>query len=300
MKFQSFKEWLFLNEGGAAIPSSRSITYQEGQDLYNWVKKEIFPRLKISKEDAEIIGSYGKKVEGETHGDLDIVISAKVLMEKNNLTLDQLLNFIENTLSDLRLETKKFVGLRQVSSGITIPGTNDIAQVDFMLSPDLSWSKFIYYSPNLRKGESKYKGSFRNALLMAVISESFKKILKRTPEGDIGEIEYNVVRLPAGIWRTRKSFIGKRGLLKTGEILRDFDKFVTTEPQEVVDLAVGSKYSPEDISTFEKLWSIVINSKFIYSNKLENIMKKFAGNLRSMELNYPKEAIEAFPKIFKE
>jgi len=298
MKFQSLKEWISLNEGGGAIPSSRPITWDEAQKLYAWVRKNIPPKFGIEEGDLEVIGSYGKKEEGQTHGDLDIAVSAEAIMTRNGLGASNVLDFVDDALVSMGIETKKMTGFKQVSAGIPIPGTSDIAQVDFMLSPNLDWSRFVYHSPDFRSGESKYKGVYRNALLMAIITESSKEILKRTAEGDVEELETNVIRYPEGIWRARKSFMGKKGLVKTGQLLRDFDKFVTLNPQEVTELAVGKGYTPESISTFERLWHIITRENFIHSENLDDILQKFAINLKSIGIPYPEEAIQKYPEIF--
>ena len=133
---------------------------------------------------------------------------------------------------------------------------------------------------------------------MAVISEAKKEIVHDDDEGK--EFDYDVVRLPAGIWRTRKSFRGKRGPLKTGKIMREFDKFITTNPQEVVELAVGPGYTPESIDTFERLWHLINHGDFIHSHKIEDIMIKFKENCEGMGIPPPKEAVEKFPEIFNE
>jgi hypothetical protein len=298
MRFQSLKEWIELNEGGSAIPDSRPLTWEEAQKTYSWIQKNVAPELGLSIDEMDVIGSYGKKREGETHGDLDIAVSAKALSQKSGTS--DILNFVNDILAGMGFQTKVMPGFKQVSAGIPIPGTSDIAQVDFMLSPDLDWSRFVYHSPNFRTEESKYKGVYRNALLMAIITETDKNILKRTPEGDVEELETNVIRYPEGIWRARKSFMGKKGLVKTGQLLKDFDKFVTTNPQEVADLAVGGGYKPEDINTFEKLWNIINSDNYIHKNKMEDILEKFEGNLKSIGISYPKEAIEKYPDIFSE
>ena len=302
MKFQSLNEWRILNEGGAAIPDSKRITVEEGQAVFEWVKANVLPKFGVSPDDVEIIGSFGKKRSGEDHGDLDIVIDSNVLSQKNGIEQEPraMLDFMEEVLEGMGIQTYKMVGLREISTGIKIPGTEDIAQVDFMLTPSLDWSRFIYHNPNLAQGESEYKGSYRNALLMAVISEAEKDVVDRDEEGRPSEFDYNVVRLPAGIWRTRKTFKGKRGPLKTGKIMREFDKFVTTNPQEVVELAVGKGYTPESIDTFERLWHLVNHPGFIHEDKVEDIMIKFKENLEGMDIPPPKEAIEMYPEIFKE
>ncbi len=299
MKFQGLKEWTKVNESGkAAIPSSRSLTWEEAQEVYKFVQTNIVPRLGIQEEDIDVIGSYGKKVKGELHGDLDVAVSTKALTERNDLDQGDLLDFVNDTLADMGYETKVMKGFKQVSAGIPIPGTDDIAQVDFMLSPDLDWSRFIYHSPNYREQESKYKGSLRNTLLMAIISETDKNILKQTPEGDVEELESNVIRYPEGIYKSRRSWAGKKGLIKTPKLLRDFDKLITTNPQEVTELVVGRGYTPENINTFERLWHLVTRDNFIHGDKLEDILKKYAGNLKAQGMEVPQEAIDEYPEIF--
>ena len=300
MKFQSLKEWTKLNEGGkAAIPSSRSINWEEAQSVYKYIVNHVISKFGISKDDISVIGSYGKKPAGEMHGDLDIAVSSKALMEKNGLEKTQLLDFINDALTNRGFETKIMKGFKQVSVGIPIPGSADIAQVDFMLSPDLEWSKFVYYSPNFQEKESQHKGITRNLLLMAVITETSKEILKQTPEGDVEELESNVIRYPEGIYKSRRSWKGKKGLIKTPKLLKDFDKLITTTPQEVVDLVAGPGYTPESISTFERLWHIITREGYIYEYKLKDILKKFAGNLKTQGGEIPQEAKEAYPEIFK-
>lgn len=301
MKFQSLNEWKKINEDGKnAIPSSRSITFEEAQMVYRYVQNNIAPKFGIDKSGMEVIGSYGKKSEGDTHGDLDIAISSESLAERNGLGKDQIVDFINDTLTSLGFETKIMRGFKQVSAGIPIPGSNDIAQVDFMLSPNLEWSKFVYHSPNYREKESKYKGAVRNALLMAIITETSKNILKQTPEGDVEELESNVIRYPEGIYKSRRSWAGKKGLVKTPKLLKDFDELITTNPQEVVELVVGPGYTPESIGTFERLWHLVNHDDFIHWDKRDDIIKKFAGNLGAQGLPAPEEAKEKYPNIFKD
>jgi hypothetical protein len=298
MKFQSLKEWTQANESGkAAIPSSRSITWEEAQEVYKYVQTRIAPKLGIQEEDMDVIGSYGKKREGETHGDLDIAVSTKALTERNGLGQEDLVDFVDDALKQMGYETKIMRGFKQVSSGIPIPGTNDIAQVDFMLSPGLDWSRFIYNSPNFRENESKYKGQIRNLLLMAIITETSKNILKETPEG-VEELESNVIRYPDGIYKSRRSWAGKKGLVKTAKLLKDFDELITNNPGEVVDLAVGGGYNVDSISTFERLWHLVNIGDFIHINKRGDIIKKFASNLKSQGMEAPQEAKERYPEIF--
>jgi len=291
MKFQSLKDWLSktINEGGNAIPNSRIVSYSEAESTFNFVKSEIIPLFNITQNDVDTIGSYGKKRDVETYGDLDIVLDKEQIKINNNLEDNAILDFINNILLDLGYETKKMVGFNQVSAGIPIPNTSDIIQVDFMLSPSLEWSKFVYHSPDFKQNESNYKGVYRNALLMAIISETSKNILKQTDTGDVEELETNVIRFPEGIWNIRKNFMGTKGLIKTGKLLREFDKFITLDPNVATRLAVGSEYSPNDINTFEKLWKITRSPEFVHKQKSKEIISKFLINLKSFGLDISDE-----------
>ena len=107
MSFQSLNEWKNLNEGGAAIPDSKRITVEEGQSVFDWVKQNILPKFGVTEQDVEVIGSFGKKKEGEDHGDLDIVIDSNVLSSKNGIEQEPraLLDFMEEILKGMDIQT---------------------------------------------------------------------------------------------------------------------------------------------------------------------------------------------------
>lgn len=290
MKFISLINYKKLYEGGNAIQDAERISYTEGQQLLDYIKEEILPALNITENDISTIGSFGKKEETETYGDLDIVVLKESILKNNNLeTEEDVLLFINSILSDLGFENKIYRGMVQVSAGIPIPGSNKIAQVDFMLSESLEWSKFIYHSPNFKENESKYKGVYRNALLFAIITELNKEVVKYFDDETPEEIEQDIVRMPHGIYRSRKTWRGKRGKVKTPKTLKEFYKFITIDPQEVVNIVVGPDYTINDISSFEKLWNIVTSDDYIHKDKFNEILEKFLLNLQSMKLDIPEE-----------
>lgn len=298
--FLGFNNWKALNEGGNAIPESRSVTWEEAQGTMEWVYTNIIPFLGLDKKDVDTIGSYGKKLEGDKHGDIDVAVSAEALMTNNGLKEDETVQFLANALTEKGLQIKINHGFRIVSFGAPINGdpNQGACQIDLMLTPDLEWSKFIYHSPNFRGNESKYKGKMRNILLMALITETQKDITKRTPEDGIEELETNILRYPKGIFRVRKNFMGKKGLVKTGKNVPDYDDFVTSNPQSVTELTVGEGYNPSDINTFEKLWAIIHTPNFKWKNKLQDILARFSECLQEQGLIFPEEAVEQYPKIF--
>jgi hypothetical protein len=282
--------------GGNAIEISRSVTFEEAQATVEWIKKEILPHLKIEEKDVELLGSYGKKKIGDTHGDIDIAVLN--IPELNSIPKNIELNLLSLDLENLGFKTKINYGFRIVSFGCPICGISNqgTVQVDLMLTTDLYWSRFIYHSPDFRKEESKYKGYYRNILLMALITEPTKEIIKITEDGKIEEIEVNILRYPYGIFRVRKNFMGKKGLLRNGKNVEGWDFFLTNDPQEVTNLTVGKEFKPSDINTFEKLWEIVISPNFKWINKREDIVKRFVECLEEQKLSIPKEVNALYGK----
>jgi hypothetical protein len=281
----------FLVESGNAVDDVRPITQDEVAKTVSWVEKNIFPEigLKALDDDAAIIGSAGKKLPDQTSGDVDIAVSADKIAGFLGVPLQNSLFALNDRLKSLGYQTKLTPGFNQVSIAAPINGDpkNGYAQVDFMLSTDLDWSRFIYHSPDFRIAESRYKGAYRNLLLMAAIGKSFFEATKKTEAGEIAEYKAYVVRLNQGIVEVRKSFEGKRGLLKTAQLLKEYDKFVTATPQGVVDLLFNGRHTPSDINTYEKLKDLIDSGDFKYSSARRDIYTDFEKKIEEARLPLP-------------
>jgi hypothetical protein len=301
IKLISFDEFIKLDESGSAIKNVRPMSQDEVKLVYKKVQEEIFPILGIVGDgvDAITIGSFGKKLNTQTSGDLDVAISADRIASINSCTLSETLEKINSLLISAGYSTDIRHGFNQVSIGVNIPGTNDIGQVDLMISTNLEWSKFMYYSPDFTKAESKYKGLYRNQLLMAIVGQSKFQTTKMNDRGEIEEYKAYVIQLNNGIVEVYKSFIGKRGdIVKTAKKLEGMDRFITNTPDIVTKIAVGDNYSTNDIMTFEKLWNIINKNDFIHKDKLFNILNKFKLELIKGKTPFPTEAVDDYPNIF--
>jgi hypothetical protein len=281
----------FINESGNSIDNAQPIPQADVIPTAKWVEKTIFPKIGLVglDDDAAIIGSAGKKLPEQTSGDIDLAVSADKIAAHLGSSLQNVLFALNDKLKSLGYSTKMAPGFNQVSIGAPIAGDTKkgIAQVDLMLSTDLDWSRFIYHSPDFRIAESRYKGAYRNLLLMSAIGNSFKKIVSQTEAGETKEFEAYVVRLNQGIVQVRKSFEGKKGLLKNAALLKEFDKFVTNTPSDVVKLLFRGDHSPTDINTYEKLKSLIDTSDFLYPEVRSAIYKDFERKLIDAKLPLP-------------
>jgi hypothetical protein len=283
----------FINESGNSIEDAVAINQVDVMPTAKWVEANVFPKIGLVglDDDAAIIGSAGKKLPEQTSGDVDIAVSADKIAAFLGTSLQNVLFELNTKLKSLGYQTRMAPGFNQVSIGAPIAGDpkKGVAQIDLMLSTDLDWSRFIYHSPDFRIAESRYKGAYRNLLLMSAIGQSFRKITAETEAGETKEFEAYVVRLNQGIVQVRKSFEGKKGLLKNAALLRDFDKFITNTPSDVVALLFNGKHNPNDINTYEKLKALLDSTDFKYGEVKNAIFKDFGQKLIDAKLPLPED-----------
>lgn len=290
-----------IHESGNAINDARPINQEEAQKVYGYVKKNIYPILGLDGEgiDASPIGSFGKKVSDQLSGDIDIAVSVDKIASANNCSIQDALHKMQELLIKAGYSTDMRSSFNQISVGVPIPDSNDTAQVDLMLSTDLNWSSFMYHSPDFTKAESKYKGLYRNLLLMSIIGQSKYEVTKSTASGETEEYKAYVIQLNKGIVEVQKTFMGKKGnLVKNAIKLEGMDRFITNTPDDVAKLAVGNKYIADDIMTFESLWGIITSNDFIYKDKLKVILEKYRLELIKGKFPFPSEAVDTYPQIF--
>ena len=283
----------FINESGNSIEDAQPISQADVMPTALWVEKNVLQKIGLVglDDDAAIIGSAGKKLSDQTSGDIDIAVSVDKIAAELGVSIQTALFALNDKLKSMGMSTKMAPGFNQVSIGAPIAGDpkNGVVQVDLMLSTDLDWSRFIYHAPDFRIAESRYKGAHRNLLLMAAIGQSFKKIVSQTDTGETKEFEAYVVRLNQGIVQVRKSFEGKKGLLKNAALLKDYDKFVTNTPQQVVELLLTGKHTPRDLDTYEKTKDLIESSDFRFPEMRTAIYKDFEQKVIDSKLPVPED-----------
>lgn len=278
-------------EGGNLFDNTTGIKQSEINATVKDLDTKVIKNLGLIGLDTDsfLLGSAGKKPAKELSGDLDIGISADQIASANGLKLSEVYEWLTDKLSRLGYETAKLPGFSQVSIPFPISGRKDkYVQVDFMLSNNMEWTRFVYTAPDFTKSESKYKLVYRNLLLAACISVYDMKVLKQTSEKIPVEIQKYAIRWNDGVYSTVKSFASKTGgILKTGKLLKNKDVFVTQTPSEVVKMFLGKQYTPEDIKTFESLYDIVFNQESNVSKYRESIKRKFIESVTKSKLPIP-------------
>lgn len=280
-----------LFEGGNLFDGTVGIKQSEVNGTINNLEKTVLKKLGLLGigTDSFLLGSAGKKSEGELSGDLDVGISADQIASANNLKLSEVYDWLNDKLTRLGYATAKLPGFSQISIPFPISGRKDkYVQVDFMLSNNIEWTRFAYTAPDFTKSESKYKLVYRNLLLAACVSVYDMKVLKQTSDKIPVEVQKYALRWNDGVYSTVKSFANKTGgILKTGKLLKDRDAFVTQTPSELVQMFLGKQYTPDDIKTFEGLYDIVFNQKSNVSKYRQTIKRKFIESVTKSKLPIP-------------
>lgn len=283
----------FIFESGNSIENAVPFKQDQVQPTVDWIVKNVFPEIGLVGigDDAAVIGSAGKKLPDATSGDIDIAVSADKIAGHLGVSLENSLMALNEKLMSLGYSTLMQKGFQQVSIGVPVAGdpANGIGQVDLMMSIDLEWSKFIYHSPDFREGESQYKGSYRNLLLMATIGNCFYEIAKQTDKGETAEYKAYVVRLNQGVVQVRKTYEGARGLKKNAVLLKEFDKEITRVPEDIVELLFNGGHKVSEIMTYESLRGLIDSGDFKYPEKREDIMAEFKQKLEDAKLPFPSD-----------
>jgi|688.fasta_scaffold39517_6 hypothetical protein len=302
-KLMDFSGFSRVFEGGAAIKSSRSIREDEFPKTLDSIKSILFPILGINptKEGSQylVIGSIGKKKNPEdTSGDLDIGYDSSWFSREHGITAKECSSEVYKLVSQdlpeklgFDPEINHMKGLSIVSLGWPIQGdfSKGIVQLDLIPVSSMDWAKFIYYSPNYKIAESKYKSAHRNWLLTAILA-SRRRIIKVDPDGQVLDYDSPVLMLSDGLFWHTKSYAGKiKSRLKNPKKIEGSERFVTRNPQEFIDFTLGPGYTPEEVKTFEQVFSIISDPSFELYDNLEEIKDKFKEYLERTGLEVPSE-----------
>ena len=299
--FGDFVNQSALFEGGAAIKKSRRIREDEVPLTLEFIYNNLLPSIGVEKDDTVLIGSIGKKEDpSDTSGDIDLGISSEALSKslgtQNNIKeISAALN--QKVVSELPFgltdspDVNFLKGLNIVSLGWPIGGdfSNGIVQLDLIPISDMDWANFIYYSPDYRKKESKYKSAHRNWLFSAIL-DARKDPKSFDQSGEVIEYETPVLVLSDGLYKYTKSFKGKtKDRLSKASKIPGSETFITNDPEKFIEITMGKRYPVEKVKTFEDVFSIINSPDFDLYDNLDQIKEKYLEFIQRTGLEIPKE-----------
>lgn len=263
LEFESFA----INEGGKALTSVRPVTKEEAEKTLDDLKNNLIPKLGLDWDKNVIqLGTAGHK---EKSNDIDLGIYGRDLES------------LSKEIKDYSDEIVYMKGLEVLSFAWPIVGADgDHVQVDMIPVVDKKWTDFIYGNPE----GSQYKSAHRNWMFAAILSP-----IHDDKKDDGKEYTAYVFKLNNGLFKTKKSFVGKTKVLKkAGKVS---EELITMDPTKFVHFLFGDKYGPNDVKTFEDVWHIMNQSDFKWKANLEEIKKEYAMFLKRASLPLPKEIV---------
>lgn len=279
----------FLCEGGNALGNVRPIKQSEIGATLDSIRDVVFPLIGIAGDNVLLLGSMDK---AEDSGDLDVGLPMKEFCEANGvdevLGMKYLYDLLGRNFPEFQTEWMR--GLELVSMAYPIKGDPSLGyvQVDFIPVKDMEWAKFIYYSPNRLKGESAYKSAHRNMLLRSVLFV-VKENEDMDESGNLLGYDGLSLRLNDGLYQVRRSFVGKRGLLKNPVTISEKDSLLTSVPKDFVNALFGPECKVEDVRTFEQCWAVITSPGSKYADKMEEIKESLIKELKKAKLEVPAE-----------
>ena len=302
-EYLDFNSFLKIFEGGAAIKTSRPIREDEFSETFESIKEILFPLMGLDPNKIGsqyiVIGSIGKKKNpSDLSGDLDLGYDGDSFAKYQGVSYKECskriygiltLNLSEKLGFDVEINFLR--GLNIVSVGWPIKGNPEvgIVQLDLIPLSSIEWAKFIYYSPDYRFGESKYKSAHRNWLFSAILSAQ-RNVLEVDDEGEVLDYETPVIILSDGLFLNKKSFRGKlKGRLKNPKKMEGGEKFITNNPQKFLDYTLGKGYTPDQVKTFESVLKIITSPSFPMRDKLPIIKQRYLEYMERTGLPVPQE-----------
>jgi len=285
--------------GGSAIEFSSRINDANLKETLN-LALEVLLSVGLDTKEIEPLGSFGKKGPESTYGDIDLSVPLSTLENlldpKDFDTKEKFEQAAANTLKELLenegLTVRYFKGFSLLSFGVPIVNIDgkqpdNWAQIDLMFTDSPEFSQWMFYSPDISK--SKWKGLYRNVLLMAIANQISKEIIESHEDYPV-EWFNDSLDLVSGLKQKKMSLKGKSGLLKNPKVVsKEFYEW-GKDVQTIVEYLLGVGTKIEDTYTFEDVWRIISNPSWEHHDLLNDIKKEFIRKLPE-NVEIPKEVL---------
>ncbi len=300
-----------LFEGGKAVANVMPIKAEETMPTLKDIDKKILTRfLKLKGKDWAALGSTGKKLPGQTSGDIDIAIDTNAIAKNLKIPIDEVGQKIYDVLEAAypKMDKNFMKGLGIISLAYPIKGSNGNVQVDLMLQDDIDFARWMFHSPDFTKQESQWKGLYRTELLKAIGNAvTIPDMTTYWDDEFDGEYKGKVKKLgrimldpSKGYKKQVKSFVGKSGKpVKTGK--SEWEEFVSKDPEMITKSLLGVDATIKDTNSFESVWKAMQKKDFPWKKHMPEIVSYFVDVIKRKGLPMPSElgVKESYSKMKK-
>ena len=287
-----------LFEGGNAVSNVGPIFTENTIPTLKDIDKKILSRfLKLTDKDWSALGSTGKKLPGQTSGDIDIAIDINTISKTFKIPLEEVGQKIYDIIdiSYPNMDKKYMKGLGIISLAYPIKGSSGNVQVDLMLQDDINFAKWMFHSPDFTKQESEWKGIYRTELIKSIgnavsvpsLTTYWDNEFDGKYKGKIKKLGRIMLDPNKGYKKQIKSFVGKSGNpIKTGK--SEWEEFVSKDPLMITKSLLGINATIKDTNSFESVWKVIQSNDFPWKKEIPKIVEYFADVIRRKGLPLPK------------
>ena len=278
----------------------KPITEEEANNIVN----DLSSSLKELGIDFRILGSFNKKVEGSLYNDIDIAV--KYPFENGSELVSKICKEKEDKTKLGKINEK----FNTITISYKVKEDHD-AQVDFMFCDSVEYANFVFHSPDFKKQESKYKGMYQSALMMAAIScVPPEDINKKYTVEYFSDTDYNGKyktkdKQVKTFWKLnfdqnkgltihQKTWEGKTKPLANPQTVKGTEEVITKDINKIIKLCFGDKAIKEDFNSFESTIALLVSERYKYCNN------NFLHRVRETFLNDWQIKMKTSPELLKE
>jgi hypothetical protein len=282
-----------LNEGGNAVSNVVPIRSEDTIPTLKDIDTKILKRfLKLKGKDWAALGSTGKKLPGQTSGDIDLAVDINKIANHYKIPLDKVFDLIDSAYP--KWDKNYMKGLGIISIAYPIKGSGGNVQLDLMLQDNIDFAKWMFHSPDFTKQESNWKGLYRTELLKSIGNavsvpdmttywdDEFEGVYK----GKVKKLGRIMLDPNKGYKKQVKAFVGKSGKpVKNGK--SEWEEFVSKDPEMITKSLLGVDATIKDTNSFESVWKAMNKKDFPWKTHLSTIVLYFVDLLNKKGLPIP-------------
>lgn len=270
-----------------ALPIRGDLTLVIANEIIKLIQKKF--NIKLSP-----LGSTGKKSKDQYSGDIDIAIE----YDWNNYK--DILDYLKESTNCIIGNINQNLHVFNIGYFYLEESIKKCVQIDFMFTDNIDYSKFAFNSPNYTRNESRYKGMYQSALLMAIISNTPNEyLIEYYDSGEIKSYWKYFLNQYKGLLIEHKSFEGKTKRLKNPTTIET--KFITNNPIDIIYLCLGDKATLNTCQTFENELEFICSKDYKYFSKEQLIkIKKAFLNDWQIKLKTDESLLKEFEDLFNE
>ena len=300
-----------IYESGEAFPDVSRINQENVEDTIKDFTEKFCEFTGITTNDIIPLGSTGKRLPGQSSGDIDLGISLTALsnngidIKDKNAWYDLCEEFAKKYDTNVR-HYKNFgvSSIKWPNANTDGKQPNEFVQVDLNPHENLDMLDWGMHQVKEDPKEEYAKSAVRALLLQAIVAIGFSKPLNRVEingKNELVKVEEYKYKQNSGLFKSIKERLPK----KDGTYNKTFKELertkITDKPQEIVDFIFGAgKYKANELLSVKSVWDAFKDSKFYKDiNTRKNIKELFDKYMENFNIPRPSFVIFDESNIFE-